>query len=208
MATSLNATKVFLPISAVKKVESNVAPTHHYNTRLAAQKRQQQLGSHGQPSQEIEYKQVAQTQDPNRAGMQHGIVHSGPSVDRSQKPVKSDKPILPSGHANLVPGRPVHNYEPIPRVTKESMSYPDKERSSQPVKQPLSDSHQPKLEQSNSVIKDQNPYNLENGSMIEFSNPPQYGVIKWIGYLLNMSKKCKVAGVEMVSPSGMIYMYI
>ena len=215
MAESHSATKVFLPMSAVKRVESIVVPIHHYNTRLAAQKRQQQLGSHGQPSQEIEYKQVAQTQDSNRAGMQHGIVHSGPSVDRSQKPVKLDKPVLPCDHVNPKPGRPVrvqHDYEPIPGPAKESKSYPDKERPSEPVKQPLPNSHQPKLEQYNSdhfpVVTDENPYNLEKGSMIEISNPPQYGVIKWIGYLSNMSKKYKIAGVEMVSTSGMICMYI
>lgn len=42
-----------------------------------------------------------------------------------------------------------------------------------------------------------NPYNLEKGSMIQFGNPPCYGVIKWIGDVPETN--CTMAGVEVVS---------
>ena len=202
MATRYDATKLFVPISAVKKGEVSVAPDHHYNTRLAAQKRQQQLSGHAQPSQEIEYnKHMAQLQDSNRTDMQHGerITRSGPNVDRSQKP---NKQLLLSDRGHPVPGhvkRVVqHDYEPMPGPAKEPQSNPNMETMSKPIKLSLD---QPKLDNipdHSPAIMDENPYNLEKGSMIEFSNPTQYGVIKWIGYLTDISK-CKVAGVEMVS---------
>lgn len=179
--------------------EGNATPTHHYNTRLAAQKRQQQLSSHGQPSQETEYnKHMAQLQDSNRTDVQHGegIVRSGPSLDRSQKP---NNQALLSNRGNPVPGHPKrvvqHDYEPMPGLPKGSQNNPVMETPSKP---PLSHSHQPNHE-SNNTPEDENPYNLEKGSMIEFSNPPQYGVIKWIGNLSDISKKCRIAGVEMVN---------
>ena len=205
LATSHDATKVFVPISAVKLEEGNAASTHDYNTRLAAQKQQQQLSSHGQPSQETEYnKHVAQLQDPNRTDIQHGegIVCSGPSLDRSQKP---NNQALPSNHGNPVPGEPKrvvhHGYEPMPELPKGSQNNPVMETPSKP---PLSHSYQPNHE-SNSSPEDENPYNLEKGSMIEFSNPPKYGVIKWIGYLSDISKKCRIAEVEMVNSISSSY---
>ena len=42
-----------------------------------------------------------------------------------------------------------------------------------------------------------NPHNLEVGAMIQFGNPPCYGVIKWIGSLPDTN--CVMAGVELVS---------
>ena len=41
------------------------------------------------------------------------------------------------------------------------------------------------------------PHNLTVGSLIQFGNPPCYGVIKWIGSLPKAS--CVMAGVELVS---------
>ena len=42
----------------------------------------------------------------------------------------------------------------------------------------------------------ENPHNLEIGSLIQFGNPPCYGVIKWIGPIPEAN--CKMAGVEVV----------
>jgi len=41
-----------------------------------------------------------------------------------------------------------------------------------------------------------NPHNLDVGNMIQFGNPPCYGIIKWIGSLPNYERI--MAGVEMV----------
>ena len=41
-----------------------------------------------------------------------------------------------------------------------------------------------------------NPHNLELGSLIQFGNPPCYGVIKWIGSIPEAN--CVMAGVEVV----------
>ena len=41
-----------------------------------------------------------------------------------------------------------------------------------------------------------NPHNLQVGAMIQFGNPPCYGIIKWIGSL--PSYGCLMAGVEVV----------
>ena len=43
----------------------------------------------------------------------------------------------------------------------------------------------------------ENPHNLEIGSLIQFGNPPCYGVIKWIGLIPEAN--CTMAGVEVVS---------
>lgn len=42
-----------------------------------------------------------------------------------------------------------------------------------------------------------NPHNLKVGTMIQYGNPPCYGVIKWMGSLLDT--ECIMAGVELVS---------
>jgi len=47
---------------------------------------------------------------------------------------------------------------------------------------------------------DQNPYKLEVGSTIQYGNPPEYGVIKWIG-ILPGRENIEYAGVEMVNYS-------
>ena len=44
--------------------------------------------------------------------------------------------------------------------------------------------------------QDKNPYNLEKGSLVQFGNPPCYGVIKWIGSLPEIDGI--MAGVEVV----------
>ena len=41
-----------------------------------------------------------------------------------------------------------------------------------------------------------NPHNLQVGAMIQFGNPPCYGIIKWIGSLPCYG--CLMAGVEVV----------
>ena len=42
-----------------------------------------------------------------------------------------------------------------------------------------------------------NPHNLEVGALMQFGNPPCYGIIKWIGSLPDTN--CVMAGVELVS---------
>ena len=187
MAKRYGATKVFVPISAVMKGESNGAPTDYYNTRLAAQKRKQQLVSYDQPSQSIAYnKRMEQLQEPNEMDKPHGhrAVYSSPNVNMEQKQEK----ILPGYPKRVVR----HDYEPMPGPGPSFMSH---NNSDTVQEQPISSVsyHTPALE-------DENPYNLETGSMIEFSNPPKYGVIKWIGHLADIPKKCKIAGVELVNP--------
>jgi len=48
------------------------------------------------------------------------------------------------------------------------------------------------------VHLDQNPYKLAVGSLIQYANPAEYGMIKWIG-LLPGRENIYYAGVEMVS---------
>ena len=48
-----------------------------------------------------------------------------------------------------------------------------------------------------SVKLHQNPYKLEIESTVQYGEPPQYGVIKWIGVL--PGRENLYAGVEMVS---------
>ena len=200
MAAHCDATKVFLPLSVVQ--ETNAASNPHYNTRLAA-KKQQQLGSNNPPSKEMEYnRHMAQLQDSNREDVQHGngIVRSRPNVEKSQKPVKSDGSAMLSDYRKPVPGHAmrVHEYEPIPGPAEKFQNKSDKEIASKPVQC---------LQQSRhnfDANKDENPYNLEKESMIQVSNPPLYGVIKWIGCLSELEDN-KVAGLEMVNPSGNNY---
>ena len=45
-------------------------------------------------------------------------------------------------------------------------------------------------------LDDANPDNLQVGSDIQYGEPPQYGVIKWIGHLLRETGLH--AGLEMV----------
>ena len=46
----------------------------------------------------------------------------------------------------------------------------------------------------------QNPYKLEVGFTVQYGNPPEYGVIKWIGKIPGR-EMILYAGVEMVSYS-------
>ena len=187
MAASYDATKVFLPVSKVQKV--NQPSTHPYNTRLAAARKQKQ---HSMQDSKDAINCLVQQHDPS-IDMQHKnkIVRGSPNVESSQKPVKSDKSTVLSDHSKPVPGHAIrvkHDYEPIPGPAENK---PNKEVLSKPVEQPVSNLQQ-------AIIKDENPYKLEEGSLIEFSNPPLYGVIKWIGYL-SESADIKIAGLEMVT---------
>lgn len=49
-----------------------------------------------------------------------------------------------------------------------------------------------------SVKLNQNPYKLSKGSLIQCGNPPEYGVVKWIG-ILPGRESTHYAGVEMVN---------
>lgn len=42
-----------------------------------------------------------------------------------------------------------------------------------------------------------NPHNLEEGSAVQYGNPPRYGVIKWIGEFPNQ-RELLFAGLDMV----------
>ena len=64
--------------------------------------------------------------------------------------------------------------------------------SSQPID--VDDNHK---EAANGIkLVDTNPHNLKIGSVIEYGEPPQCGVIKWIGNLSN--ETVTYAGLEMV----------
>ena len=200
MTARCGGTEVFVPMSAVKKEECNPAPAYQYNNRLAAQKQQQQqqLGGHDQPFQTIEYyRQMAQLQDRNEIDKPHGngIVTGEPNV---HKQIKSNPAPLLSDHHRVVSGHPkrrvVHDYEPIPGPAPsiKSQNSSDKETTVQELPMSNTPYHTP-------AIVDENPYNLEIGSLIEFSNPPHFGIIKWIGYISDISKKFKMAGLEMVN---------
>ena len=59
-----------------------------------------------------------------------------------------------------------------------------------------------------SMILDQNPYNLKEGSAVKCDYPPKYGVVKWIG-VTSGHDKTLYAGVEMVSQSVIVeYEYL
>ena len=83
-----------------------------------------------------------------------------------------------SGSKSHGPHRQVsHQYEPVPG----------------PVDQP--EPHSQRDQQY--PASNQNPYNLEEGSMILYGDPPHPGIIKWLGYLPEVNVLS--AGVEMVS---------
>ena len=48
------------------------------------------------------------------------------------------------------------------------------------------------------IAKAQNPHNLELESLVQFGDPPIYGVIKWIGILPDYGEALQ-AGMHMVS---------
>ena len=50
-----------------------------------------------------------------------------------------------------------------------------------------------------SIPSAQNPFKFEVGSTIQYGNPVEYGVIKWIGRLPGKETTAYYAGVEMVS---------
>ena len=52
------------------------------------------------------------------------------------------------------------------------------------------------LSQQAEMPQDKNPYNLEKGSLVQFGNPPCYGVIKWLGSLPEIDGM--MTGVEVV----------
>ena len=89
-----------------------------------------------------------------------------------------------NGDKSQGPHRQVsHQYEPVPG----------------PVDQPNPHSQH---HQQHPASNQPNPYNLEEGSMILYGDPPCPGIIKWLGYLPEVSPL--TAGVEMVS----ICMYV
>ena len=53
---------------------------------------------------------------------------------------------------------------------------------------------------------DPNPYNLKVGSFIQYGEPAQYGVIKWIGNIPDEADVC--AGVEMVRHVLLIFVCV
>ena len=71
-----------------------------------------------------------------------------------------------------------HQYEPMPG----------------PPNQPDPHSQQQQNPSSNQI----NPYNLEEGSIIQYGDPPRSGIIKWIGYLPE-GANVLLAGIEMVN---------
>ena len=88
-----------------------------------------------------------------------------------------------NGNTGHVPHRQVHQYEQVPG----------------PVDQPDPYSQQ--------RPPNPNPHNLEKGSMILHGEPPQPGIVKWIGYLPEAN--VLLAGIEMVSTyeSCVVYTY-
>ena len=84
-----------------------------------------------------------------------------------------------SGGKSQGPHRQVsHQYEPVPGPA----DLPD----------PHSQHHQ-----QHPASNQTNPYNLEEGSMILYGDPPRPGIIKWLGYLPEVNVLS--AGIEMVS---------
>ena len=159
MTARCGGTEVFVPVSAVKKEEYNPTPTHQYNTRLAAQKWQQRLGGHDQPSQTIEYnRQMARLQDRNEIDKPHGngIVTGESNV---HKQIKSNPAPLLSDYHRVISGHPkrrvVHDYEPIPGSGPSIRSQNSSDKETTVKEQPMSNTpyHTP-------AIVDENPYNL------------------------------------------------
>ena len=91
------------------------------------------------------------------------------------------------GHPHQRP-KVYHNYDEIPGQPDQADHLNQQSQYSDPGEYPA----------------DYNPKNLEVGSMIQYGNPPRYGMIKWIGHLPRAVSL--VAGVEMVS-MHIIYMY-
>ena len=57
------------------------------------------------------------------------------------------------------------------------------------------------------VKLNQNPYKLAEGSLIQYGNPPEYGVVKWTG-ILPGRENIYYAGVEMVTSYDINVVYI
>jgi len=76
------------------------------------------------------------------------------------------------------------------------------DRPSQPEAKSLDQSNQPipsSTAKSNiHAHQNENPYNLEEGSAVQYGTPPQYGVIKWIG-IFPHHREVMFAGIDMVS---------
>ena len=64
--------------------------------------------------------------------------------------------------------------------------------------QPMWPSPDPHPSKPDPQSSNDNPCELEVGSMIQFGNPPCYGVIKWMG-ILPETEHVLMAGVELVS---------
>ena len=73
-----------------------------------------------------------------------------------------------------------HQYESIPGLPDQLDPYSQQQQQQNPSRNQI------------------NPYNLEEGSMMLYGDPPQSGVIKWIGYLPEAANVL-TAGVEMVN---------
>jgi len=128
---------------------------------------------------------------PGHAVAQHPYPRSDPAAQMADIPragVGDNHPYynpandMPYGHSSSKgpgPHRQVsHQYEPVPGPPDQ----PD----------PYNQQHQ-----QNPGSDQINPYNLEKGSMILYGDPPRSGMIKWIGYPLEVH--VLTAGVEMVS---------
>ena len=55
-------------------------------------------------------------------------------------------------------------------------------------------------------LVDANPHNLKVGSVVKYGDPPQHGVIRWIGNLRNETEV--FAGVEMVRLNNRSFLFI
>ena len=119
-------------------------------------------------------------------------------LPNKQKSSPADAVYIPRNHGNFASSdsldpdhfanHPQHN------VVKPSITtQPYSERNHKFTRPP-----DPQLSRPNPQSSNDNPHNLEVGSMIQFGNPPCYGVIKWMGTLPE-TEHVLMAGVEVVS---------
>ena len=130
-------------------------------------------------------------------------------LSNKQESSPADAVSIPRNHDNITFGnsfnpdhfakRPHHNVvttQPYPKQGYKPMWSPADPQSSR--SDPQSSKPDQQSSRPDSQSPNDNPYNLKVGSLIQFGNPPCYGVIKWIGTLPE-TEHVLMAGVEVVS---------
>ena len=169
------------------------AAARQYREEAVKQKRQQEEAAQQERLENPHKDKIYENNEPNKNKYDDDDSQSEEFYDVSESlPEQQQKALLadnvmhiPNNHDITSSDSYKHDHfgnQPHEKVIKDQTH---SQKDHKPIRSP---DPQPPIE---------NPHNLEEGSLIQFGNPPCYGVIKWIGSFPEAN--CTMAGVEVVS---------